>query len=337
MLRLIRFPSRRSIAISIPVYRKPRPLRGYLYIGAASFLWGVAATMGRAAFTGRLLPGGEAIAAIDPLILSQTRTGFTFLVLFAALVWRRGWASLGVPRRDLAWLAVLGVAGLAASNFTYYVAIQRTNVATAIILQYTAPIWVLLYLALRGTQKPKPQQVAAVGLALPGIALLIDLFGAGQFRMDRLGIAAAMLSAFAFAFYNVSAHGVLARYDRWRVLLYVTGSAALFWTLVNPPWNVLAGNYSPRQWTFMAVFAVVSALGPFAFYAAGLQHLDPARAMIAACMEPVFAILLASIALGEVIGPMQLAGGLLVLGAIVVVEWPGRRKPSGEVAMEPLE
>jgi drug/metabolite transporter (DMT)-like permease len=323
------------------VYRKPQPVRGYLYIGAASFLWGVAATMGRAAFTGHLLPGGAVIGAIDPLILSQTRTGFTFLALCAILGWRRGLTNLRVPRRDLAWFAVLGVAGMAASNFTYYVAIQRTNVATAIILQYTAPIWVLVYLAASGRQKAGIRQIAAVCLALPGIALLIDLFGAGQFRLDHWGITAALLAAFAFAFYNVAAHGVLARYDRWTVLLHVTGWAAVFWLLVNPPWKVVASNYSATQWGFLVVFAVVSALAPFAFYAAGLQHLDPSRAMIAACMEPVFAIVLAAAALGELMRPSQLAGVVLVMAAIIAVEWPQRKKAgmkgAGAAAVEPIE
>lgn len=319
------------------MYSKPQPLRGYLYIGAATFLWGVAATMGRAAFTGRLLPSGEAMAAIGPLILSQTRTSFTFLALLLILAMKRGWTSLSVSRADLGGLCLLGVLGLAAANFFYYVAIQRTNVATAIILQYTAPMWVLLYVSARRWQRPRLQQVAAVALALTGIAVLIDLFGAGQFRLDRYGVVAALLSAFSFAFYNVSAHSILARHDRWTVLLHVTGSAALFWLIINPPWKIVAGNYSAGQWMFLVIFAVVSALAPFALYAAGLQHLEPTRAMIASCMEPVFSIGLAALTLGELVRPMQLAGILLVLGAILAVEWPGRKVPLPEAVVEPID
>ena len=68
-----------------------KPLRGYLYIASATFLWGVAATLGRAAFTGRLLPKGETLRPIDPLILSHSRTTFSFIVLVFALVLVRGW------------------------------------------------------------------------------------------------------------------------------------------------------------------------------------------------------------------------------------------------------
>jgi drug/metabolite transporter (DMT)-like permease len=71
-------------------------------------------------------------------------------VLLPVLLVRRGASALRVPGRDLLQLFLLGILGVAVSNYFYYLAIQRTNVATAIILQYTAPVWVLLYTAPRG-------------------------------------------------------------------------------------------------------------------------------------------------------------------------------------------
>jgi len=316
---------------------EPHPLRGYLYIAAATFLWGVSATLGRAAFTGRLLPGGEAVAPVNALILSQTRTTFSFLLLLPVLGWRRGWSHLRLARADVGRALLIGVTGIAAANFFYYLAIERTNVATAIVLQYTAPIWVLVYLAVRGRERPTAPQIVAVGLAMAGIALLMDLVGSAQLRLDRIGVAAALLSAFSFASYNISAHGVLVRYDRWTVLVYVTGGAAVFWMVINPPWKIIAAHYSASQWLFLLGFAVVSALAPFAFYAAGLQHLAPARAMIASCTEPVFSIGIAALALGEFVRPLQAAGIGLVLGAILVVELAGRRAPPAEAIVEPIE
>jgi len=60
-------------------------------------------------------------------------------------------------------------------EYFYYVAIQKTDVATAIILQYTAPVWVLLYVVMRGQQKLSLQKVAAVTLAITGIILAIGI------------------------------------------------------------------------------------------------------------------------------------------------------------------
>ena len=317
--------------------RRAHPVRGYLYIASAAFLWGIAATLGRAAFTGRLLPKGQTLRPIDPLILSQSRATFSFLVLLFALVLMRGWKRLRLPLADFRQMFVLGILGVAASNYLYYLAIQRTNVATAIILQYTAPILVLLYTVARGLQKPTMQRVAAVALAVTGIALVIGIFGSGGFRLDAIGVLAALGAAFSFAFYNIGGHSILARYDRWTVLLYVILSASLFWIFVNPPWKIAAARYSEGQWLFLLVFSLISVLAPFSLYFAGLQHLEPTRAIVVSCLEPVFSIVIAAVTLGEVMRPLQTVGIALVLIAIVVVQLPDRKLHEEITLVEPIE
>lgn len=300
-------------------------------------MWGVAATLGRAAFTGRLLPSGEALKPIDPLILSQSRTTFSFLVLLPVLFLSRGPRRLRLPKADILRLLILGVLGVAASNYFYYLAIQRTNVAIAIIVQYTAPVWVLLYMVMRGLQRATAQRVVAVALALTGIVLVIGIVGSGSVHLDALGVTAAMAAAFSFAFYNVAGHSILARYDRWTVLLYVTGSTALFWIVVNPPWKIVAAHYSGVEWLFLLVFSLVSVLAPFSLYFAGLQHLEPTRAIVVSCLEPVFSIVIAAIVLGEVMRPLQTVGIVLVLAATVVVQMPDRKSREPVTVIEPID
>jgi drug/metabolite transporter (DMT)-like permease len=315
-------------------------LRGYFFIASAAFLWGVSAALGRAVFTGRLSLGGVALHPIDPLILSQTRTTFSLLVLLPLLVASNGWQRVQLPARDLAHCFLLGTLGVAVSNYFYYVAIQRTNVATAIIVQYTAPVWVLLYVVARGQQKLSAQKVVAVALAVTGIALVINLVGAASgaaLHRDAYGIIAALLASFSFAFYNLGGHGILARHDRWRVLVWTLTAAAIFWLVVNPPWKVFAARYAPAQWLFLFVFSMISVLGAFSLYFLGLQHLEPTRAIIVSCLEPVFSILLAALLLGEVLRPIQTLGIILVLSAIVIVQRPGHTAAEERVVLEPME
>lgn len=292
--------------------------------------------MGRAMFTGHIMPGGEALRPIGPLMLAQSRTTISFLVLLPVLFLSRG-RTLTLPRKDLLQTIVLGIFGVAASNYLYYLAIQKTNVAIAIIIQYTAPAWVLLYLAARGRQRATLQRIAAVGLAVIGCALVIGWVGSGRFEVNILGLAAAVLASFSFAFYNVGGHDILARHDRWKVLLYTLGSAAAFWMAVNPPWKIAAAHYDSRQWLFLLVFAITSVLLPFSLYFAGLQHLEPTNAIVASCLEPVFSIIIAASALGEAVRPVQTVGILVVLAAILLVQMPERGGKGETAVVEPIE
>jgi len=240
----------------------------------------------------------------------------------------------------MAYCLLLGTLGVAVSNYFYYVAIQRTNVATAIIVQYTAPVWVLLYVVARREQKLTAQKVTAVALAVTGIALVIDVLGSrsgSALHLDPYGLMAALLASFSFAFYNVGGHGILARHDRWRVLVWTLAAAAVFWLIVNPPWKIVAAHYAPAQWLFLFGFSMLSVLGAFSLYFLGLQHLEPTRAIIASCLEPVFSILLAALLLGEVLRPIQILGIVLVLAAIVIVQRPGSAIIADTVIVEPVE
>jgi drug/metabolite transporter (DMT)-like permease len=78
-------------------------------------------------------------------------------------------------------------------------------------------------------------------------------------------------------------------------------------------------------------------LGPFSLYFAGLQHLEPTRAIVVSCLEPVFSIVIAAVALGEVMKPLQTVGIVIVLAAIVVVQMPDRNLREEVTVVEPIE
>ena len=146
------------------------------------------------------------------------------------------------------------------------------------------------------------------------------------------------LAAITFAFYNVYAQHLLQIYQRWTVLVYSLLGAAVFWLIVNPPWKIAAQHYSGGQWLFMLVFSIGSMLIPFSLYFIGLQHLDPTRAIVTACLEPVWAILLTAMILGELVSPMQVVGIVVVLSATILIQRPDRKVPEEPtIAVEPME
>jgi drug/metabolite transporter (DMT)-like permease len=314
------------------------PLRGYLLIALATLFWGGSATLGKAAFTG-LIGGGE-VKPIDSLILAQARTTISLLILFPLIFFWKGGAALRLPRRDLILCILLGVLGLVPSNFFYYYAIEKTSVATAIILQYVAPVWVLLYMVFRGFQRATAIRVLAVLLAFVGSVLAIGAviskpetpyFELVGIKLHWGGVIAAELAGISFAFYNIVGGVLVNRHDRWTVLVYALASAAVFWMFVNPPWKIYAAHFSAEQWLFLLVFSITSMLLPFSCYFAGLQYLDPTRAVVTSCLEPVFAILFAATFVHEAVGWIQAMGIAIVLTATILVQMPDPRAKAAVV------
>jgi drug/metabolite transporter (DMT)-like permease len=297
-------------------------------------------------FTGRSSGFGQTLRPIDPLILAQSRTTIALLILAPILLVRKP-ASLRLRARHLLQFFLLGILGLAASNYFYYLAIEKTTVATAIVLQYVAPVWVLLYMLARRLQRPTMLRISGVVLAVGGCALAVGeisargtlpWLGISGLRINSVGLIAAELAALSFAFYNVYGQHLVQIYQRWTVLVYSLLGAAVFWQLVNPPWKIAAQHYNGAQWLFMLVFSITSMLIPFSFYFAGLQYLDPTRAIVTACLEPVWAILLTAIIVGELVSPTQVAGIIVVLAATILIQLPDRKAPQEPtIAVEPIE
>ncbi len=141
--------------------------------------------MGRAVFTGRITLSGHVLPKIDPLMIAQGRTTIALLFL-APILLLRNRSALHVRGSHLLQFLPLGILGLAASNYFYYLAIERTSVATAIVLQYVAPVWVLLYMVARNLQRPTLQRVLGVLLAVVGCAFAVGVLS-GRASFPWLG------------------------------------------------------------------------------------------------------------------------------------------------------
>jgi drug/metabolite transporter (DMT)-like permease len=86
----------------------------------------------------------------------------------------------------------------------------------------------------------------------------------------------------------------------------------------------------------MLIFSLLSVLGPFSCYFAGLQYLEPTRAIVASCLEPVFSIVIAALVLRELMRPVQIVGIALVLVAIVLIQLP-EQGTNEQLVVEPME
>ncbi len=294
-----------------------RAWTGYALVAGAALLWAASANLAKEAIQGRLLPH---VAGVDVTTLVQMRTTLTFVVMLPAMLLLRGVRGTRLPWRDALGCLALGAVGVAGANFFYYFAITRTTVATAIVVQYLAPVYVLLIRVALKQERFSQKRVIAVGLAVLGCVLVVGIGSGVSLSANRAGLLAAQAAALCFTLYNVGGGWLAGKVDALRLMLYAMLGAALLWLPVNPPTAWVAHHYSLSQWGEIAVIAMVSMLLPYTLYFAALRLLDATRAIVTSCLEPVFAALIAWALLGERLGILQLAGVALVIAATVLAQ-----------------
>lgn len=282
-------------------------LIGRLLVLLSATSWGLSATLARSVFR----DGG-----VPPLHAVELRVtiAFTALLLWTLLRNRAAWR---IERRDLGYLAVLGLVGVTAVQATYYHAIATLGVGMAILLQYLAPSLIVVWHLLRG-QRPQLSMMLAVIGALLGTACIVRGMDARALHATPFDWFIGFASAVVFAFYILYSKRGLARYRPETLLLYTFGVAAIFWMFVIPPPRILSAGYPAGVWLRFGALGLFSTLVPFWAFYAGLRRLPPAEASVLATLEPVVGIAASALFLHETLGVMQMLGAALVIAAAIL-------------------
>ncbi|HYF76356.1 MAG TPA: DMT family transporter [Symbiobacteriaceae bacterium] len=290
--------------------------RGYLSITLAAALWGVAGAAAKYLFASKAVP---------PLLLVQIRMSLSFLLLAVTLAVVAP-HLLRIRRENLRFFAVWGVLGMAAVQFTYLFTISETNVATAIFLQYLAPILTAIFAFAFEGQKLGTRLLACLGLAMGGSFLLI-FGGTARLLVSPLGLVSGLASAGFMSFYTIYGARGVGRLSPWTLLCWGLGAGSLFWVLLDlvllafgRPLPGIALLVDGTMWAYFAYIAVLATVVPFGLYLMGLRTVSPTQATITGMLEPVLGGVIAYFALGEALRPVQVAGGCLIVVAVILLQ-----------------
>jgi drug/metabolite transporter (DMT)-like permease len=305
-------PHERRHTVPMPA-RTRSPRLGYALAASAAAMWALNGSLARF-----LLDDG-----LPALRLAQLRSLISFLILAGALALTRR-DLLRVRREDLPRLAFMGIAGLAGVHATYFLAIGRLQIGVALAIQYLGPLLVLLWLKFVHHRKLPSTLWAAVAVSVVGSFFVVEAYRANA--LDGLGLAAAFGAAVTFAIYLVAGERAGHRYPPVTTLVWAFGFASLFWALAQPLWTFPTGYFHSAGNIALGLgVALVGTLFPFLCMVEALRHIPAPRAAIVATLEPVLAAILAYVIHGETLDPPQIAGGLLVMAAVI---WVHAQQPS---------
>lgn len=296
---------------------------GVLAVAAAASIWG---TLGY--FAKLLYAEG---VSFEALVAFRAVVGWAAVLLFLFLT--KGLGELRIPRRDLVFLAPLGLVGIGAFYLLYFFTVRESAVGTASILLYSSPAFVTL-LAWAFLREPLGiMRILALGLTFAGIALVVGAYDPGTLEVAPFVLVTGLLSGLTYGMYSIFGKPVAGHLSPAVILSYALGfGAVLLVAFAIPSLDTLAGL---PLWCYalLLVLAVVHTTLAFALYTFGLRRLEAGRAAIVATVEPVVAGALGVLLLGEELTVFKVLGALLVLsGAALAQAGPRTAVSSGKTA-----
>lgn len=260
-------------------------LNGICFTVAGGCCWGMSGVMGKYLFDAKDLTATWLVtvrllgAGICLLLLMYQRKGNSIF-----RVWKRKDSAVNQ--------LIFGMIGMAMCQMTYFLAIQESNPGTATVIQYSAPILIMVFFVLVEKRFPKKEEVLVLATVIVGIFLLATHGSIKNLVITNAALFWGLLSAFAFAVYNVQPKKLLDE----------------FGTLETTGWGMFVGG---------VVF--LGTIVAFSCYLHGISMLGPVQGSMLGCVEPLVATILSATVLGQAFGMIDVVGILCIVGAVTAL------------------
>ena len=262
--------------------------------------------------------------------LTQVRCGGAFLLL-GAYVFLRYKHKFRTNKSELPWLIAYGLVGFLAVQIFYFIAITRMHVSIGLIIEFTAPIWILFWLRYVLKKHVPSQMWIAIGLAFSGLLCIAQVWK-GQ-TLDTIGVLAALVDAVALAVYFLLGEKLTKARDAQSRSGFGCGIATVGLLIALPIWSFpieiftqsinLQGRFSAYNlpgWVLVAWVITMGTIAPYLFVVNGIKLLSASTSSVMGMAEPVLAGVFAWWWLYERWNFIQLVGGVVVLTGIVLAD-----------------
>lgn len=286
-------------------------LKGISMILIGAMLWGA---------TGPLMEWTMEVYGISvPFLLTIRLTvAGLLLLLFLKLKGVRTTAVF----RNKTWirpLLIFSILGMLGVQYSFVAAIEASNAVVATLMQFLAPVYIILYVSITHKRMPPSYQIIGMAGTLAGLFLLLTNGRPDQLIISGEAIFWGILVGLAFTFYTLYPARLM---QEWGVLLVVGWSmlfGGIFLGLINPV-------FLSDEWPILAELPVIGAIltivviGTVAFilFLSSMRYITAVETSILSSLEPLTAMVISMFWFGQVLSPIQLSGALAML---VFVAW----------------
>ncbi|KPL00122.1 MAG: hypothetical protein AMJ91_05310 [candidate division Zixibacteria bacterium SM23_73_3] len=254
----------------------------------------------------------------DPLTVVTFRALIAFLLLFLTAVFiNPDW--LRIRKTDFLFFGVYGLLGVSLCFLLFFYSIKYTTVATATILLYTYPAFIVLLSRFFLGEEFTKAKILALLLTFLGCILVIQVYSPAEFKLNLKGIIYGLGAGLGAGLYSIFGKKGVQRYSSFTVVTYALGFGSFFLMLMRGIRNLFSVNYPGLIWLWIFALAVFPTILGYSLYTRGLRYIEASRAGIMATWEVVVASVLAFIIFGETLNAPQIMGAALIFAGIVII------------------
>ena len=287
-----------------------RQTKGYLMVAAGATLWGTVGIQVQTLFNYNI--------SLQSIVF--WRLFFAFIILLSFVFFtNKKW--LMIDKKGLIYLALMGLFSQLLFNLFYFSCIQKTTIATAVTLLYSAPIFIAVMARIFYKELFTPVKIIALFLSMGGCFFAATGGSVAVLKINLIGVLMGLGAGFTFSLVTIISKAIIHKYHQFTIIVYALGFGLLFYLPFSHPLIIFQRNLPLEVWLLIASFGVISTAIAYGLYITGISYgIEVSRAGIISTLELVVAVILSYLIFKEVLWGWKLAGILMVVFSVVIVQ-----------------
>jgi len=256
--------------------------------------------------------------SLQSIVFWRLFFAFTILFLFVFFTDKK---RLIIDKKGIVYLAAMGLFSQLLFNLFYFSCIQKTTIATAVTLLYSAPIFIAVMARIFYKELFTPVKTMALFLCMGGCFFAATGGSAAVLKINLIGVLMGLGAGFTFSLVTIISKAIIRKYHQLTIIVYALGFGLCFYLPFSHPLVIFEKNLPLEVWFLMASFGVISTAVAYGLYITGISYgIEVSRAGIISTLELVVAVILSYLIFKEVLWGWKLAGILMVVFSVVIVQ-----------------
>ncbi|KMY50264.1 DMT family transporter [Peribacillus loiseleuriae] len=287
---------------------------GFILVILGATFWGIGGTVAQRLFQ-------EDSITVEWLVSIRLLIAGILLLVLSFIKNRKQVLKIWSDKNARIQIVIFGLLGMLAVQYTYMASIKLGNAAVATLLQYLAPVFIILYLVLAKVSKLKARDLIAVVLALSGTFLLLTNGSLVGLSVPISSVIWGILSGISLAFYTLYAGVLLKKWGSLNVIGWAMIIGGIGMSIIQPPWSIDSSTWSLETYFYIGFVIFFGTMIAFWFYIESLKYLKPQETTLLGSLEPLAAIITSVIWLHIPFGAYQFFGASLILFMVLYLSF----------------